>query len=112
MSTVPPTPILFDPVTNQTFFSLPPTLPQSPSPPLPSSSLKPLHFKPLSSNSRLIISHAGLTVTATNSDEELAIGSLGFSEGVHYWEIYCPLSCENLGVGVIKEGFSSTKPFF
>ena len=111
MSTVPPTPILFDPVTNQTFFSLPPTLPQSPSPPLPSSSLKPLHFKPLSSNSRLIISHAGLTVTATNSDEELAIGSLGFSEGVHYWEIYCPLSCENLGVGVIKEGFSSTKPF-
>ena len=27
-----------------------------------------------------------------------------FSEGVHYWEIICPISINNIHVGVISQG--------
>lgn len=25
------------------------------------------------------------------------IGNIGFSEGVHYWEIICPIFCNSIG---------------
>lgn len=70
-------------------------------------SFLPMRFLSLSADqNKPLISHSGLTVTSTGSEEELCFGSVGFSQGIHYWEIICPLSCDNISVGVIKEGFS------
>jgi len=110
MSKPQKTPILYDPLQSHNIFTIPSTHPPADSSIPPPPPLKPLHFLPLSANSRLLISHSGLTVTATTSDEEFAVANIGFKEGVHYWEINCPLSCENISLGVIKEGFHSNKP--
>ena len=32
----------------------------------------------------------------------MAIANLGFSQGVHYWEIICPSKCIGVEVGIIK----------
>ena len=46
--------------------------------------------------------YVGLTTYATsNATSEQAnnavIGSIGFSEGLHYWEIICPIFCNSIG---------------
>ena len=33
------------------------------------------------------------------------IGNIGFSEGVHYWEVICPIFCNSIG----KLPYSSSK---
>jgi hypothetical protein len=59
--------------------------------------------------SKIYISPSGLTVISQSTEEELAISNFSFSSGVHFWEIYCPISCNNIQIGLIKAGFDVEK---
>lgn len=58
-----------------------------------------MHFDPEYSSKHLLISQSGLAVCVSEKDTiGYAIADRGFSQGVHYWEINCPLSCEGIQV--------------
>jgi hypothetical protein len=64
-----------------------------------------LRFSPTLSSSHVFITNNGLTTYATsagNSDWgfNAVIGNMGFQEGVHYWEIICPIFCNSIDFGV------------
>jgi len=69
-----------------------------------------LRFTPLNAQSKLAISPSGLVVTALSTNEEIAICNMGFTSGTHYWEIICPRSCNNIQIGIIREGWSISNP--
>lgn len=48
------------------------------------------------------ITNFGNVVTCYSKKAQLAIANLGFTQGVHYWEIICPSKCIGVEVGVIK----------
>mmetsp|Transcript_28554 Transcript_28554/g.25495 ORF Transcript_28554/g.25495 Transcript_28554/m.25495 type:complete len:82 (-) Transcript_28554:267-512(-) len=69
-----------------------------------------LRLTPAHSQAKLNISPSGLVITATSMNEEIAIANFGFSQGVHFWEIICPKSCNNIQIGIIREGWSLSNP--
>jgi len=65
-----------------------------------------LRFVPNQKSQQLLISPSGLMVLSKQSSKSgenpLIYTNYGFSTGIHYWEILCPLSCTNLKIGVVK----------
>jgi len=65
-----------------------------------------LCFVPNHKSKNLIISPSGLMVVSKQSskisEKPILYTNYGFSSGVHYWEIICPLSCNGLNLGVVK----------
>ena len=78
----------------------------------PNSSSKPfcppesLRFVPNHKSQHLFISPSGLMIvskqTNKSSENPIVYTNYGFTSGVHYWEIICPLSCNGLRLGVVK----------
>lgn len=61
-----------------------------------------LRFAPAKSSGLLTFSPSGLTARSTGASQQ-AVANLAYSEGVHYWEIICPVQCTSLSIGVIKD---------
>jgi len=74
-----------------------------------------LRFSPTFSSNNVVITNNGLTTYATSavgSSDNFAnavIGSIGFSEGVHYWEVICPIFCNSIDFGVTFNPHKVTK---
>ena len=45
------------------------------------------HFDPVSAHPDIIFSNDNQTVSCNSFDHRVVLGSVGFSKGVHYWEI-------------------------
>eukprot|EP00347_Sterkiella_histriomuscorum_P017580 403348792 len=58
-----------------------------------------LRFCPANSSGGVEISLSGFTAVA-KLQSQTARANKAFSEGVHYWEIICPISCQTLQIGV------------
>ena len=44
-------------------------------------------MEPLTAHQDMIFSNNNMTVTCGNYDDRVVLGNIGFSKGVHYWEI-------------------------
>ncbi|KAL4512083.1 hypothetical protein ABPG72_005085 [Tetrahymena utriculariae] len=56
---------------------------------------------PASQQNKLLFSNSGLTVTCMDTSPQIAISTIGFSEGEHFWEFYCPIYCQKIEMGII-----------
>jgi len=65
-----------------------------------------LRLVPATSNSKVFLSPSGLLATSQSSNEAILTTNTGFNTGSHYWEIICPKSCQNIQIGIIKEGWN------
>lgn len=65
----------------------------------------------IQSLSKLVFSPSNLSVLGTCNEEELVIANWPLNHGSAYWEVECPINCENIAVGVIKEGFTQGQNF-
>lgn len=74
-----------------------------------------LRFSPALSSDHVVITDNGLTTYATQQvgngemGSNAVIGTYGFSEGVHYWEIICPIFCNSIDFGVTYNPKKVTK---
>jgi hypothetical protein len=46
----------------------------------------------------------------TTNNTQIAVANVGFSSGVHFWEIICPISCGNIGIGIVRKGWNKFNP--
>lgn len=58
-----------------------------------------MRFCPVLSSSAADISVSGLSAKLSKGIC-LAKANMVFDEGVHYWEIYCPIHCQQIQIGV------------
>lgn len=58
-----------------------------------------MRFDPVLSSSTADISVSGLSAKLSKG-VCLAKANMVFDEGVHYWEIYCPIHCQQIQIGV------------
>ncbi|KAL4475099.1 hypothetical protein ABPG74_001795 [Tetrahymena malaccensis] len=56
---------------------------------------------PANQQNKLLFSNSGLTVTCMDKSSQIAISTIGFSEGEHFWEFYCPIYCQKIEMGII-----------
>lgn len=74
-----------------------------------------LRFSPTLSSENIVITDNGFTTYATKTvgkgemSSNAVIGSIGFNEGVHYWEIICPIFCNSIDFGVTSDPKNLTK---
>ena len=45
------------------------------------------HFDPVSAHPDIIFTNDNQTVTCNSFDHRVVLGSVGFSKGIHYWEV-------------------------
>jgi len=62
-----------------------------------------LRFIPANADSKMSVTHFGHVVTNYSKKPQVAKTNYGFSQGVHYWEIICPIKCTGIEVGIVKE---------
>jgi len=62
-----------------------------------------MRFDSTLSSPGLGISQSGLTVTSTDKSQK-AICNVAMTEGIHYWEVQCPLKLQGLQFGVTTKG--------
>jgi len=62
-----------------------------------------LRFCPSNSSENIEISLSGFTARAQAANQVVR-SNKGFYEGVHYWEIICPISLSTLQIGVSNKG--------
>lgn len=62
-----------------------------------------MHFDKSASMGGLTISQSGLTVSSTEKSQK-AVCNTAMTEGVHYWEIMCPMRLHGLLFGVTTKG--------
>lgn len=58
-----------------------------------------MRWCPVLSSPSTSISVSGLTAKAQDSPA-IAKANMMFDEGVHYWEVHCPIYCHNMQFGV------------
>jgi len=62
-----------------------------------------LRFIPANAESKMSVTHFGNILTSYSKKSQIAVANLGFSYGVHYWEIICPNKCVGIEVGIVKD---------
>jgi len=62
-----------------------------------------MRFDTSESTQGIEISQSGLTVTSTQKGQK-AVCNVAMTEGVHYWEIQCPLKLQGIQFGVTTKG--------
>jgi hypothetical protein len=68
-----------------------------------------MHFCADQAGSGIQLSSSGLTASMTVNSTHVAAANIGFSSGVHFWEIICPISCANIGIGIVRKGWEKQK---
>jgi len=74
-----------------------------------------MRFCPSLSSNDVQISHSGLTAkcistkdASGNDKTTFVVANMTFTEGAHYWEIICPISINNIHVGIQSVGNPAT----
>jgi hypothetical protein len=62
-----------------------------------------MRFSPSLSSREVDISVSGFTARATQGTAT-ARANMVFHEGVHYWEVTCPIRCTSIQIGVSSKG--------
>jgi len=68
-----------------------------------------LRFIPSKAGDKMSVTQFGHVVTNYSKKSQVATTNYGFSQGVHYWEIICPVKCTGIEVGVAKEDSSNSE---
>ncbi|KFM69617.1 E3 ubiquitin-protein ligase TRIM9, partial [Stegodyphus mimosarum] len=44
-------------------------------------------FDPITAHPEIVLSNENLTVTCDSYEHRVVLGNIGFSRGIHYWEV-------------------------
>jgi hypothetical protein len=67
-----------------------------------------MRFCPSLSTKEVDISVSGFTARSLRGSTT-ARANMAFSEGVHFWEITCPIRCSSIQIGVSSKGKDTIK---